>query len=198
MVEVRSGRPPATSRGDLAQTAIELFLEHGFAETTVDDIAATAGIARRTFFTYFSSKNDAVWGDFESGLVEMRRMLAASDPDQPVVEAIRSAVLAFNDFPPVVEELHRERMELVLHVPALQAHSTLRYADWRAVVTEFAATRVPAQEALLLGHLSLGAALWAYEVWLSDPGTRLSALLEQGLDRLVSAYRDPSAVPGDA
>jgi mycofactocin system transcriptional regulator len=196
VVESRTGRPPATSRGALAQVAIELFLERGFGGTTVDDIAGEAGIARRTFFTYFSSKNDAVWGDFEAGLEQMRAILAASDPDVPVVAAICRAVLAFNDFPPEVEELHRERMELVLHVPALQAHSTLRYAAWRDVVREFAATRLPAHEANLLGHLALGAAVWAYEEWLSEPGSRLADLLREALERLATGWGPVPGAPG--
>src|SRR5438034_1129540 len=38
--------------------AIDLFTEKGFDETTVDDIAQTAGVSRRSFFRYFSSKSD--------------------------------------------------------------------------------------------------------------------------------------------
>ena len=61
----RPGRPPVTSRTELEQIALDLFLRNGFNETTLDDIAGAAGIARRTFFGYYSSKNDVVWGDFE-------------------------------------------------------------------------------------------------------------------------------------
>ena len=60
----RQGRPPVTSRAELERIALDLFIRQGFTETTLDDIAAAAGIARRTFFGYFSSKNDVVWGDF--------------------------------------------------------------------------------------------------------------------------------------
>jgi len=52
------GRRRATSRQELEETAFGLFAARGFEATTVDEIAAAAGIGRRTFFRYFPSKND--------------------------------------------------------------------------------------------------------------------------------------------
>ncbi len=61
----RTGRrPPSTSREGLSAVGIELFRERGFDETSVDEIAEAAGIARRTFFRYFPSKNAVPWGRF--------------------------------------------------------------------------------------------------------------------------------------
>jgi AcrR family transcriptional regulator len=45
-------------RDAIWDAAVELFIEKGFDETTVDDIAEAAGVSRRSFFRYFSSKND--------------------------------------------------------------------------------------------------------------------------------------------
>ena len=49
----RHGRPPSTTEGELSHIALGLFARKGFEATTVDDIAAAAGIGRRTFFRYF-------------------------------------------------------------------------------------------------------------------------------------------------
>jgi mycofactocin system transcriptional regulator len=181
------GRPAATSRAELERVALDLFRERGFDETTVDDVAEAAGIGRRTFFRYFASKNDVVWGDFEHGLSRLRERLAA-ETERPLLDALREAVLAFNRLDPQHEPYHRERMSLILRVPALQAHSTLRYAAWRGVVAEFAAQRLgqPTDSLLpqLIAHSCLGAALAAYEQWLQDEEADLPPLLDAALRAL--------------
>ena len=90
----RTGRPRVTSRAELERIGFELFALQGFDDTTVDDIAAAAGIGRRTFFRYFSSKNDLVWGDFEEHLLRLRELLAATSTDAPLVDASSSRSLA--------------------------------------------------------------------------------------------------------
>ncbi len=179
----RLGRPPVTSRAELEQVALDLFIRHGFNETTLDDIATAAGIARRTFFGYFSSKNDVVWGDFDALLRGMEAWLAEAPADGPLLDVLTDAVVRFNALAPEAVGAHRQRMSLILHVPALQAHSTLRYADWRGVVARFAAGRLglPADDLLpqLIGHLSLGSAVAAYERWLADDDADLAALLAE-------------------
>lgn len=177
----RAGRPPVTTAAELERLALELFARRGFAATTVDDIAAAAGISRRTFFRYYGSKKDVVWGDFDHGLREMAAALHAYGDDTPLGEALRAAVVGFNALPPAAVPAHRQRMALILHVPELQAHSTLRYASWRAVISEFAALRLQVLPTDLLpqliGHVALGAALAAYEAWLRDEQSDLSELL---------------------
>lgn len=194
MTETRPGRPAVTSRDQLEQVALALFAQHGFEATTVDDVAAAAGIGRRTFFRYYASKNDVVWGDFDAGLAQMRRLLAATADDVPLMESLRIAVLAFNRLDPAVEPWHRQRMELILHVPALQAHSTLRYAAWREVVAEHAARRLGlppgALRPRLVGHTLLGASVAAYEQWLLEPGSDLAALLDEAVRTLTTGL-DP-------
>ena len=188
----RSGRPAVTTRAELEQVALELFGQRGFDATTVDDIAVAAGIGRRTFFRYYASKNDVVWGEFEEGLAALRTQLAGTDASRPLLEALKDAVLAFNRLDPEHAPWHRSRMALVLGVPALQAHGTLRYAAWRAVVADFVGERLDLEPSGLLpqlvAHLCLGAALTAYEQWLLRPDADLQELLAQALDALDGAW----------
>jgi mycofactocin system transcriptional regulator len=186
---VAVGRPRATSPAALERLAFELFARQGFDKTTVDDIAAAAGIARRTFFRYFSSKNDLVWGDFEGQLRRLRELLAETGTRMPTMDAVRRAVVEFNRFDPQEVPWHRQRMELILGVPTLQADATLRYASWRAVITDFVAARagVPSSAAVprLAGHLVLAAAMSAYEHWLASEGrAALSDLLDEAIRHL--------------
>jgi mycofactocin system transcriptional regulator len=172
--------------------AFTLFREQGFEATSIDDVAAAAGIARRTFFRYFPSKNDIVWGDFDHGLLELERRLNSLDVHTPLLPGLSAAVQAFNRFEPAEEPRHRERMGLVLRVPALQASSTLRYASWRSVVARYAAARLGRPvDALLpqvVGHSCLGAALAAYEQWLARPGSDLPALLGESMSALSGEW----------
>ncbi|MET9856590.1 mycofactocin system transcriptional regulator [Streptomyces sp. NPDC006450] len=191
----RVGRKPLTSRAELERQALRLFAERGFDDVTVDDIAAAAGIGRRTFFRYYKSKNDAVWGDFESELHWMRSSLAAFPPQAPVMDVLREAIVAFNHLDPAQVPWHRARMRLILEVPALQAHSTLRYADWRAVVSEYVAARLgQPQDALIpqvIAYTCLGAAVAAYEQWLRDEDADLGDLLDRALSALGPLALDP-------
>ena len=163
---------------------MRLFSERGFDATTVDDIAAAAGIGRRTFFRYFGSKNDVVWGRFAEGLADFRARLATTT-DAPLGVALREAIVAFNALAPEQVSVHRQRMALILTVSSLQAHSTLMYAEWRAVVVDFVALRTGADASELLprlaGHLMLGAAVAAYEQWLADDRADLAQLLDESV-----------------
>lgn len=181
----RTGRPPVTSRWELECVALDLFSTRGFESTTVDDIAGAAGIGRRTFFRYYPSKNDVVWGDFDAGLSRLRAQLAAVPSSTPLFAALHAEVLAFNAVDDVEEPRHRERMALILNVPALQAHSTLRYAAWRAVVAGHAGRRLGLPpEGLLpqaVAHATLGACIAGYEQWLREPDAALLPLLDAAL-----------------
>jgi mycofactocin system transcriptional regulator len=198
----RAGRRPATSAAELERHALMIFEERGFDATTVDDIAAAAGIGRRTFFRYYASKNDVAWGDFDAHLETMRAALAATPPDVPVLAALCHAILDFNTYPDTEADWHRRRMTLILRTPTLQAHSTLRYTRWRGVVAEFVAARTGRDERELepqaVASAFLGVAVAGYEQWLAHPGEplvpildRALGLLADGLDRALGARQEP-------
>lgn len=186
----RVGRRPSTSKGELATIGIELFTDTGFDETSIDDIAEAAGIARRTFFRYFPSKNAVAWGDFDAHLTSMRSYLESIDDDVPLADALTRALLDFNTFPAEETERHRARMNLILHTPALQGYSSVMYQGWRGVITEFVARRTATRPHDHLprtyGYLLLGVAIAAYEQWLTDPEEDLPALLETGMRALTA------------
>jgi mycofactocin system transcriptional regulator len=193
----RRGRPPTTTPAELEHLTIELFLERGFEETTIDDIATRARIGRRTFFRYFASKNDVPWGEFDAGLDRMRGLLAAIPTDRPVLDALRTAVLDFNHVDEAEAPWLRRRMQLILTVPALQAHSMIKYAQWRQTVAEFVALRTGADPTSLgpqsVGWAALGVSIAAYEQWLADPAGDLDALLDAAYRALAVGF-EPAGV----
>jgi TetR/AcrR family transcriptional regulator, regulator of mycofactocin system len=196
----RAGRKRVTSRAGLEHVAFDLFDRQGFERTTVDDIARAAGIGRRTFFRYFPSKNDVPWGSFDEELERMRLHLKALPPQMPLMEAIRVAIVDFNTFPPEQIPWHRRRMRLILRTPALQAHSTLRYAAWRQVVDEFVGERIGQRPDALaprtLGYVALGVAIAAYEQWLETDDADLRDLMDSAMRQVAVAFGDGLA-PAD-
>jgi mycofactocin system transcriptional regulator len=188
----RAGRKRVTSAAELEHIAFELFTSRGFDQTTVDDIAAAAGIGRRTFFRYFPSKNDIAWGDFDGQLKQMRERLFASPPERPLMDAVREALLDFNRVDAAELPWLRRRMELILTVPALQAHSTLRYTAWRQVLAEYIGHRMGVPDDSLapqaIAYATLGVAIAAYEQWLRHGDTDLIHLLDTAMRELASTF----------
>lgn len=191
------GRPPATTPEHVGQRALELFILRGFDATTMDDIAQAAGIGRRTLFRYFPSKNDMVWGDFDWVLDRLRAAFAARPDDEPFMDALREAVVESNRYPPEALPELRMRLTLITTVPALQAHSMLRYAAWRAVVAEFAAARLGRSSDDLLvegvGYAALGASTAAFTHWVRHPDQALERLLDRSYRALATGF-DPATL----
>jgi len=175
------GRPEATSHDAIEQAAFRLFAQRGFDATTLDAIAEAVGVSRRTLFRYFESKNDIPWGQFDRTLDGFRAILAETPDTVPLADAVQGAVLRFNEYPPSSDPSHRDRMRLILETPALQAHSVLRYAEWRDVIADYVAGRrgLDATDTLprTVGSVSLALAISAYEGWLADPESDLPTLL---------------------
>ena len=60
------------TRARLERAALELFAGRGYDRTTVEDVAAMAGVSARTAFRYFPAKADLVFGDSETDLAALR------------------------------------------------------------------------------------------------------------------------------
>jgi mycofactocin system transcriptional regulator len=194
---VTRGRPPATTAEEVSQVALELFARRGFEETTMDDVATALGVGRRTVFRYFASKNDLVWGDFDLVLRRLQDEFDATDPKAPLATALRDAVVASNTYPAEVLPELRQRLTLITTVPALQAHSMLRYAEWRDVVARFVARRLRRDTDHLvpeaIGYAALAASTSAFTHWVRHPDKDLLKLLRRSYD-LLAAGLDEQAI----
>lgn len=188
----RRGRPRQTSARDLEVAALRLFAEQGFDDTTVDDIAAAAGVSRRTFFRYFDSKVAVLWQDFDNEVVSLRAALDDTPPDVPVMDAVRHAVVGVNRYRADDLPELRRRMHLVASVPAIHASSAVHYDAWERAITEFVARRVgqpaDALQALAVGMATLAACRAAYDVWLRQDDDDLTDFLDEALKALAAGF----------
>jgi mycofactocin system transcriptional regulator len=189
----RRGRPPGTSRRKLELIALRLFTEQGFEVTTIERIAAEAGVSRRTFFRYFRSKADVLWGEFDAEVTAIRAALAAVPAGVPMMDAIRRAVVAANHYRAEdVPEL-RARMNLIISVPALQASAAVRYDAWERAISEFAATRIGQPEdslyPLAVGRATLAVCRAAYDRWCARADADLTVYLDAAVAALAVGFR---------
>lgn len=186
----RVGRRRSTTCDHIADVALDLFAAYGFTAVSVEDIALASGIARRTLFRYYSSKNAIPWGDFDAQLRHFADALDDTDRTIPVHAALRIALLDFNSVDDFQTDRHRRRMEVILRTPELQAYSMAMYAGWRDVVARFVARRTGAQQGDLvpqtIGWSMLGVALSAYDYWLDRDGVALRDALGDAFDAVAA------------
>ena len=196
----RVGRRRSTTRHHITDVAIELFASRGFGEVSVDDVAEAAGIARRTLFRYYPSKNAIPWGDFDAHLQHLRYLLDAVVPEVPTDQALRAALLAFNTFDESETARHRLRMRVILKTAELQDYSMTMYAGWRDVVAGFVAQRCGQKADDLVPQTvawtMLGVALSAYEHWLADESVSLTQALGDAFDVVRPGRELPTAPSG--
>ncbi|MEU7019570.1 TetR family transcriptional regulator [Streptomyces sp. NPDC046203] len=126
--------------GELTEAALQLLALKGFDAVTVDEIAAAAGVSKRTFFRYFASKEDVVV-QFLSGMgADIRAALAARPTDEAPSVALRHAVAvplaACTDRHPDHAARALRVVQLILRTPALLARFLERQAAWREALAE--------------------------------------------------------------
>jgi TetR/AcrR family transcriptional regulator, regulator of mycofactocin system len=188
----RRGRPPGTSRRKLELIALRLFTEQGFDETPIEQIAAEAGVSRRTFFRYFGSKSSVLWGEFDAEVEAIRAALAAVPDEVPMMAAIRQAVMAANHYRAEdIPELHA-RMNLIISVPALQPSAAVHYDAWERAISDFAAVRIgqPAGSLypLAIGRATLAVCRAAYDRWCARADADLTVYLDAAVAALADGF----------
>ncbi|MFD4637554.1 TetR/AcrR family transcriptional regulator [Lentzea sp. NPDC058436] len=132
-------RKKAATREALGDAAWSLCVEHGLDRVTVDQIARAAGVSLRTFFNYFSSKEEAVVaGDTATALAFVEEF-ASRPSDEPVLVALREALHSI--YPSHVDlDRLRQLRELRRH-PALLPYVFAAYSAREQALTEAIAVR---------------------------------------------------------
>ena len=194
----RRGRPPSTSRRELQLIALRLFTERGFENTTIEQIAAEAGVSERTFFRYFTTKASVLWAEFETEVETIRASLAAVSDEVPMMDAIRCAVVAANHYRAEDVPEMRQRMNLIATVPALSFSAAEHYEAWEQAVREFAGRRLgqPAESLypLAVGRATLAVCRAAYDRWAARADNDLTVYLNAALSALSAGFA-PETMP---
>ncbi len=189
---------PEGSRKRMQDAALELFADRVYAATTVDDIAARAGVSPRTFFRHFRDKEEVLF-DADAPL------LAA------VVDGVRAApadaaprVLVTAGLRALARTLDADRVRLRVRADvlasdiALQGRDLAKQARWVAVVADEVAGRgVPHPTATLLTAAAAAAFRTTYLAWLADDaGPGLEERCVRALDELAAVLCRTGPAPG--
>lgn len=193
--EPRGGRPRASSPDTLAEAACELFLERGYAQTAIADITTRAGVSRSSFFNYFASKADILWGVFDLHAADVLERLR--DPGMPVAEALR----AFgHGYPPdslALAIANAEAMgledELVRERAVRQARLATAIAE-RLHAGEAVGDDLGAEVTAAAYAGAVMAAIWRWAA-LGSGHTDLGAVLEGALSRVSGTNSTADRLP---
>ncbi|MDL9945153.1 TetR family transcriptional regulator [Gordonia sp. ABSL11-1] len=137
-----AGRP-TDFRVHVVAESIRLFAEQGYESTTVEQIAAAAGISRRTFFRQFGAKEDVIFADHESLLDQVVAHLDGAGGD-PWIAVCSAAELVFGHFR-AAREMAVRRFRIVQGVPALRDRELVTTYRYQRLFEDFLRTRLPGE-----------------------------------------------------
>lgn len=188
-------RTPVGER--LVAAAFELFDERGFDETTVDDIAARAGVGRTTFFRQYRSKEAVIFPAHDDLLARIAARLEAAAPatrDLAVVEAARIVLRHY-----VAEgDRARQRYRLITSVPSLRAREIAGLRQYQRLFGEALLSRWPGDpDAELRADLMSSAVVAAHNHvlrrWLRDESADPEADLNHAMALVIDQATDAPA-----
>jgi len=157
----------------LREAALTLYLERGFEQTMVADIADRAGVTARTFFRYFADKREVLFD--RSAELERSALAAleAAPATASTLEAVAAALSAAADLIGQDRELARKRQAVIMSTADLRERELIKLADLSAALAEGLRRRgVPAAEAALATEAGSAVYRVAFQRWVdTEDGT---------------------------
>jgi AcrR family transcriptional regulator len=126
-------------RGELSEVALRLLTDRDFDSLTIDQIASAAGISRRTFFRYFTSKEDMVFAFLDQWAVRLAADIVARPADENPVEAVQNS---FRQLTAAYDDRALELVRLVRETPLLREQEKINREHLRIAVVNALATRL--------------------------------------------------------
>jgi AcrR family transcriptional regulator len=187
------------TRRTLQDEAVRLFAEKGFQATTIEEIAAAAEVAPRTFFRYFPTKEDVVfWSEHQPMLAGH---VAARPDHEPAAQALRHGL---TDGLASFYEQDRERLlarsKLACRTPALQPRWRQQQADLAVGMAQILADRLGVHaddlEVRAIAAAIAAALFVAIEEWQAHDGQGdLRGLIERALGAVLAGPVPATATP---
>jgi AcrR family transcriptional regulator len=198
-------RPPAglrerkkqATRAALSNAALRLAIERGFDHVLVEDVAAEAGVAARTFNNYFPSKEAAIVAEGTDRATSVRDALRARPDDEGLWTAVRHAVGALFAVSGEPDRAWVTKARLIKATPALRVEQLKSDTAVQQLLADEIARRSgtdPRRDLYprLVATSVIGAVRAALDHWLdTDPDTALAPMIDGALQQLAAGLPAP-------
>ena len=180
------GRWEPNARGRLEQAALELYVERGFEQTTVAEIAERAGLTERTFFRYFADKREVLF----AGASVLQDLLVTAVVGAPgsvaPLETVAAALEAAGALLQERREYSRRRQAVIDANAALQERELIKLASLASALADALRKRgVTDPAAGLTAEAGIAIFKVAFERWVNETGPAdLPELIRESLDEL--------------
>jgi len=198
----RRERKKLATRQALQDVALRLVAERGLDQVTVEDISEAADVATRTFFNYFSSKEEALLGNLPEKVATVQRMVvdrpAGETPLEAVCQVLRTMTLRLAER----REERLLRQQVIERHPGLLARQLGEYASFEqalaaAVAERLGAGRADALYCRVVAAVAVAAARSAVSTWMADKGRRpLAGMVDAAFAQLRDLGSPPPARRG--
>jgi AcrR family transcriptional regulator len=186
------------ARERLQATTLELFVEQGFEQTTVAEIASRAGLTERTFFRYFADKREVLFSgqdEFEGMFLDH---IAAAAPDAEPFAVVAAAVRGVSGefFPAERLPFSRKRQTIIDAHPGLQERELLKLSGLtEAMAAALRKRGTPAPTAVLSAECGVTIFRVAFSRWVGGSEDReLPTIVDEVLAEL-RVLTAPHATP---
>jgi len=191
------------TRQRLVEAAFDLFQKHGFDQVTVSQIAAEAGVSRRTFFRHFGSKERVVFPFSDERLERFRLLMRDRTGGAPASFADLRAVFVqiIQDWSDNQEQMFRGR-QMVAQSSALLAIDFEVNLKWARVVSEVldgeevlseGEDASPSLKSQMIAGAFLGAMRPVFQQWHASKGDfDLAAAGNDALDLIENIFNPPT------
>ncbi|KQS72163.1 hypothetical protein ASG41_19090 [Modestobacter sp. Leaf380] len=167
--------------------ALALVSERGFDAVTVDDVAAAAGVSRRTFFNHFPTKAAALFDPHPDDAEALQQLLADADTSAGVWSALRRVCLDFVDAQTVALPVRRR----LVGDPELDAYHRTAHLHVGQAVESWTAAQLPDDPftAQLVAETAAAVLMTAFLAWdPADPPQRFAELVARGFDLVGTGF----------
>ncbi|WP_042378185.1 TetR family transcriptional regulator [Streptacidiphilus melanogenes] len=185
------GRWEPNGRGRLAQAALDLYVERGFDQTTVAEIAERAGLTERTFFRHYADKREVLF-DGSAMLQQLMVDAAAAAPDDASpLEATAAALVAVGEMFDERREFARRRHSVIVANPELQERELIKLARLtEAIAATLRERGVGEPAASLTAQAGIGVFHVSFQRWVAPGETRrIGELMREGVEELRAVMR---------